>query len=198
MLDRHKVSLFLIAKQSDINARDDEERTPLHYAAMNGLTEMCRFLLDFNANIKLRDTNCWTVLHHAVNNNHFDTATLLIKRGADLNPEDHKYGRTPLHLASELGLHRMAEMLIVRGANFAASGDAFFSKTPLHLAVLNNHLETVKVLCYRGADTNILSGLLDKSPLHFACEKGYAEIVSELIKYNAAVNDCGITVSVIS
>jgi ankyrin repeat protein len=193
-LDRQRIALFLIAKRSDVNARDNEEQTPLHIAAMEGLTEMCRFLLDFQANIKSKDTNCWTALHHAVKGNHMETATLLIKRGAMLNAEDHKFGRTPLHLAAELGLTKMAEMLILRGADLCATGDAFFSKTPLHLSCIHGHSDTVKLLCMRGADVNMLSGLLDKSPLHFACEKGHTECVRLLIQHGARINACGQTV----
>lgn len=191
MCDRMKVCLYLISKNADVNARDDFECTPLHYAAQKGFTEMCRFLLDFHANIRMKDTNCWTALHHAVDSNFIETATLLIKRGAALNPEDHKFGRTPLHLAAEKGYDEMVEMLITRGADLCAKGDAFFSKTPLHLACINGHAKTVEVLVKRGSEINALSGLLDKSPLHFAAEKGHVECAKVLLENGAAINACG-------
>jgi ankyrin repeat protein len=155
---------------------------------------MCRFLLEFQANIKVKDIHCWTTLHYAVNGNFLETATLLIKRGVDIHVEDHKYGRTALHLAAEKGLTEMAEMLIIRGAKLIAIGDGYYSRTPLHLACIHDHVETVRVLLERGSDPNALSGLLDKSPLHFAIEKGYFEIVKLLIRFGADINATGLHV----
>ena len=110
-------------------------------AAGSGLTEMCRTLLEFHANIRLKDCNCWTALHHAVDGRYYDTTTLLVKQGADINAEDYKYGRTVLHIAAEKGYTELVDMLIVRGADMYASGDQFYSKTPLHLACLHGHTE---------------------------------------------------------
>lgn len=152
---------------------------------------MCRFLLEFKAIIKVKDSKCWTPLHHAVNGNHIETATLLVKRGVDLHAEDHKFGRTALHLAAEKGFTEMGEMLIIRGASLTASGDAFYSKTPLHLACINGHTETVLMLCQRDSDVNALSGLLDKTPLHFSIEKGHFEVVKILVQFRADVNAMG-------
>ena len=190
-LNRERIALFLIAKNADVNARDNKEQTPIHLAAQHGLTDMCRFLLDFNANIKLKDLSGWTVLHHAVNHNHLDTIPLLIKRGADINAEDHQYGRTPLHLAAEKGYAEMVEMLVIRGADMLAMGDTVFSKTPLHIACFHGHTNVVEVLTRKGANVHLLSGLLDETPLHIACTKGYVECAKLLIEAHANVDAIG-------
>lgn len=195
LLDRVKIALHLIAKNANVNARDNESLTPLHLAAAGGLTDMCRFLLDFHANIRLKDANCWTALHHAVAKDHYDTATLLIKRNAEMNVEDLHFGRTPLHLAAEHGYTKMCEMLIIRGADLYASGDAFYSKTPLHIACIHNHLETIQLLVKRGSNIDALSGLVDKSPLHIVCELGYETAAAILLNAGAQVNLQGISVS---
>lgn len=85
-------------------------------------------------------------------------------------------------------------MLIIRGADLQAAGDAFFSKTPLHLAAINGHRDVALILLQRGADVNALSGLLDKSPLHFAIEKGHFEVVKVLLQYHADPNCLGLHV----
>lgn len=185
-LNKERVALFLIAKNADVNARDNHEQTPLHHAAAKGLTDMCRFLLDFNVNMRLKDVHCWTSLHHAVNGNHMDTATLLIKRGVDMHAEDHKHGRTALHLAAEKGFAEMAEMLIIRGADLTATGDAFFSKTPLHLSCLHGHTDVTEVLVRKGADVNAMSGLIDQTPLHMAVTEGHLDCVKILLMQGKA------------
>lgn len=121
-----RITVFLIAKKSNIDAKDIHEQTCLHLAASQGLTEMCHCLLEFGALINLRDVSCWNALHHAVDGNYYDTATLLIKRGIDINAEDHKYGRTSLHIASEKGYNKIANMLIIRGANISISGNYYY------------------------------------------------------------------------
>jgi len=187
--------VFLIAKQANINAVDLKDQTALHLAAINGLTDMCRTLLEFNADIKLRDKNCYTSLHHAVEGNYFDTATLLVKRGVDLNAEDYRYGRTALHIAAEKGLTEMVTMLLIRGADMYASGDQFYSRTPLHLACIEGHTDVVRVLVKRGADVAKLSGFLDKNPLHLACEYNHWECAEILMNKGMDLDLCGNHVS---
>jgi ankyrin repeat protein len=189
---------------------------------------MCRLLLDNRANVKLRDEECWTALHHAVNSSHnptnlrllhsfqflsgryFDVATLLVKRGSDLAAEDHRHGRTALHLCAEKGFPELVDMLIIRGASMYASGkashhiyslrpfadtlrvgDALYSMTPLHLACLHGHTECAKILVQRGADMSTLSGFLDKSPLHLACEYGHYHCVKILLDNGADAEQMG-------
>ena len=174
-----------------MNAVDLIEQTALHLAAINGLTDMCRTLLEFKADITLRDKNCYTCLHHAVEKNYIETATLLVKRGVDLNAEDYRYGRTALHIAAEKGYTEMATMLLIRGADMYASGDQFYSRTPLHLACIHGRTEVCRVLVKRGADVAKLSGFLDKNPLHLACENGHWECAEILMNKGMDLDVCG-------
>jgi ankyrin repeat protein len=187
--------VFLIAKQANVNAVDDKDQTPLHLAAAKGYSEMVRTLLEFNADIKLRDKNCCTALHLTVEGNFLETATLLVKRGVDLNAEEYRYGRTALHIAAEKGYTEMVTMLLIRGADMYASGDKFYSRTPLHLACIHGHTDVVRVLVKRGADVSVLSGFLDMNPLHLACEHGHWEASEILINKGMDLDVCGNHVS---
>ena len=46
---------LLLKHNADIEARDDEDRTPLHDAALCNSIEVMKQLLEHNANIKARD-----------------------------------------------------------------------------------------------------------------------------------------------
>jgi len=73
--------------------------------------------------------------------------------------------------------------------------NSIYTLTPLHLAVKNNHLDTVKVLIRRGADQSNLSGFLDKTPLHLASELGFTEVAAALVDGGsdlAITGECGV------
>jgi ankyrin repeat protein len=70
--------------------------TPLMYAARQGSTGVARVLADKGANLNLTDPDGTSALIFAIINSHFDTAALLLARGADPNLAD-STGMTPLY-----------------------------------------------------------------------------------------------------
>jgi ankyrin repeat protein len=76
-----------------------------------------------------------------------------------------------------------------------ATGDQFYSRTPLHLACIHGHTAVVRVLVKRGADVAVLSGFLDKNPLHLACENGHWEAAEILVNKGMDLDVCGNHVS---
>ena len=68
----------LIAKGANVNARDIDERTPLHYAVDNGGLERTQILLNHGAKVTVRDNRGWTPLHFAVKEADVDKARALL------------------------------------------------------------------------------------------------------------------------
>ncbi len=193
-LGRDNLIGYFIRLGADVNARDADERTALHGAAFMGLVETCKILLNFGAKIDLKDIMSRTPLLEAVSMNKIEAAVLLIELGANLEAKEVKDGRTALHLAAERGFSPMVDTLVIHGADMHSEkfkNDSIYSLTPLHLAVINNHIDTVKVLLDRGADTSELCGFRDKAPLHISCEKGYIEVTELLLKYGANIQIMG-------
>ena len=75
--------------------------TPLLYAAREGCVACARALLDGGARITLADPDLISPLLMAVMNMQYDTAALLIKRGANPNAWD-LWGRAPLYMAVDV------------------------------------------------------------------------------------------------
>ena len=193
-LGRDNLIGYFIRLGADVNARDADERTALHGAAFMGLVETCKILLKAGAKIDLKDIMSRNPLLEAVSMNKIEAAVLLIEHGANLEAKEVKYGKTALHLAAERGFSSMVDTLIIHGADMHSEkfkNDAIYSLTPLHLAVINNHIDTVKVLLDRGADTSELCGFRDKAPLHISCEKGFIEVSELLLKYGANIQIMG-------
>src|SRR6266436_1718120 len=56
---------MMIKLGADVNASDDQGKTPLHDACLKGHSDTVRLLLDHGANIGARDKNGATPLHDA-------------------------------------------------------------------------------------------------------------------------------------
>lgn len=72
--------------------------TPLMYAAGLGKIEVCKVLLNHNADVNAKVKNnldAYTALCHAIIHGNLETCKLLIKHGADVNSKDIG-GRSPL------------------------------------------------------------------------------------------------------
>ena len=91
---------ILISHGADINAKDESDITPLHYAAKNSDVQIVEFLISHGADIDAKDINDETPLHYAACKDRSETAKVLISNGADINAED-EYDRTPIECALE-------------------------------------------------------------------------------------------------
>ena len=67
--------------------------------------------------------------------------------------ETDRYGRTQLHISAEKGSQAQVLRLLENGAELDMGDDT--EKTALHYAVLNGHVNIVKILLQEGADPNV-------------------------------------------
>ena len=93
-------------------------------------------------------------------------------------------GETALHVACENNQQKIAQYLILKGANIEANNGA--QQTPLHVACKYGHFEIVQYLIEKGADTEAKDN--DQwTPLHIACKYGHLPIVQCLIENGANI-----------
>jgi ankyrin repeat protein len=145
---------LLIEKGADLNAKDDYQYTPLHWAAKGGHTTLARLLIEKGADLNTKDERKQTPLHWAAMYGHIDLARLLIEKGADLNAKD-DYQYTPLHWAAENGDIDLTRLLIEKGADLNARDAKQW--TPLHWAAENGHAAAARLLIEKGADPTLAS-----------------------------------------
>ncbi|WP_214303359.1 ankyrin repeat domain-containing protein [Wolbachia endosymbiont of Erebia cassioides] len=111
----------LIEAGADINAKDKNERTPLHIAAVKGYTEIVKVLIDLGADINAKDKNERTPLHIAAVKGYTEIVKVLIDLGADINAKD-KNKKTPLHRATEIGFTDICEVILNHIARLEVAG----------------------------------------------------------------------------
>ncbi|BET33542.1 MULTISPECIES: ankyrin repeat domain-containing protein [Wolbachia] len=111
----------LIEAGADINAKDKNERTPLHAAAEHSSTKAVKVLIEAGADINAKDKNERTPLHIAAVKGYTEIVKVLIDLGADINAKD-KNKKTPLHRATEIGFTDICEVILNHIARLEVAG----------------------------------------------------------------------------
>jgi ankyrin repeat protein len=106
-----EVAKRLIAAKADVGARDDDDYTALHWAALRGNKALAALLMESGAEVNATDkTYLATPLHLAVRAGHAAAVEALLAGNADIKAKD-KYGRTPLAYAETSGREDIIKML---------------------------------------------------------------------------------------
>ena len=100
---------------ANINAKNCNNITVLHYAAGSGKKEIVELLIVKGADVKAKYKDGRTVLHSAAARGSKELFELLIAKGADVNAKDND-NRTVLYWAAVGGNKEIAELLKKHGA----------------------------------------------------------------------------------
>ena len=93
---------LLLEAGANPQEKNNDDWTPLHWAAENGHADIVVLLLEAGANPQEKNNLGYTPLHWAAWTGHTDVVALLLETGA--NPQEKNiYDKTPLHLAAENG-----------------------------------------------------------------------------------------------
>ncbi|XP_031636972.1 GA-binding protein subunit beta-1-like [Contarinia nasturtii] len=71
---------LLIKYEAHVNATDDENKSPLHYAAEKGHKEAIEYLIKYKARVNAKDDLNKTSLQYATDNGHNNIVTYLKKK----------------------------------------------------------------------------------------------------------------------
>ncbi|KAJ3445398.1 ankyrin repeat and socs box protein [Anaeramoeba flamelloides] len=191
----------------NINGRNEMGETALMKASESGHLEVVRLLLKKGANLAIEDRNGETAFLKACRNGHLEVVQELLRNGADAN--DKNYGDNTVLLASENGFYEIVEELVENGVELDCENEG---ETPIlkaidggHEKILrlllqkstfdvglidsikNGHFQMATLLISNGANPNFCNEDRE-TPLYVASERGYIDVVRQLLKQKADTN----------
>ena len=168
---------MFVVELADMNPpRNDDSKTPLHLAALNGYENICEIILNFDEvkDKNPNDNKGVTPLHLAAYNGHTDICKLLFHHVQEKNPADSK-GSTPLHYAAGKG-HLITCKLILDVLRESKNPPDHKGVTPLHFAAVKGHLETCTLILEKLCQNRNPKTLNGKTPGDFAHRNGHFEL----------------------
>ncbi|GBM77457.1 Ankyrin-3 [Araneus ventricosus] len=207
----------LVEKGAAINGRDSAGAKPIHVAAREGHQDIVEYFLTEGLDIDDRGENGCSLLHYAAAGNQSEICKFFLKNCLNVNVVD-AHGCTALHIAAQLGNSDVLHNLLHYGAYYDFRNErnetpldvakvSIFeptSKFPivasltfissLFSAVEKNDLSKVESSLNEGLKftefgyANVKNAK-NISPIQYAAEEGYEEIVDLLLKYNAIPNE---------
>jgi ankyrin repeat protein len=196
----------LIKQHADVNTREADGTTALHWAARANDVDTSRALLRAGARADQANRYGVTPLSLAASNGSAAMIEMLLKAGADPNsslPE----GETVLMTAARTGSVEALKLLLAAGADVHAR-ESWVGETALMWAAMENHPEATKLLVESGAEVNARSrsseiprlpyprvGLITMTfprggwtPLMYAAREGARDAVRALADCGADLN----------
>ncbi|OQD78788.1 hypothetical protein PENANT_c080G03708 [Penicillium antarcticum] len=178
------IHMLLSDKRADINWQDQYKQTPLVYAMSRNLLSAASLLLDFKPCLDKKDGKQRSAVWYAIAHCDENLVQVLLKKGSDIRTPDYKR-ISPISLAIANKSVNITRMLLLHSAPSSGKSllqDGNLRDRLLHRAVQAGLQDIVSLLVANGANPNSRNRH-GQNLLHQATEKGYKEVVRELLTY---------------
>ena len=171
-----------LASGVDVNTKDSQSGTPLHYASDQ--IKVAEFLLEKDARVNSVDYRGRTPLDYAMSARDSETADLLRKHGGKTGKElkDLERVKESIQAAARIGHIEAVKQHLAAGADVNAKTKS--GLTPLHHAAFYGHMEIAELLIEKGADVKA-KDMNGKTPLDEAIKRKHTETADLLRKHGA-------------
>jgi ankyrin repeat protein len=189
--DVETVARMLTETPGIIGEFDDEGKTLLHRAALQGRVNVAQLLLNRGAKIdeRSRDGNSVTPLHLAASGGHLEMVKQLLRSGADvkLTASSDFFRWDALMFAIEGNHKEMVEFLLANGAFAGVTGAMRVKINPLLFAARRGNVEIAEMLLNNGAEADI-NNRIGGDTLHEAVYVGNYDVVELLLRRGADIS----------
>jgi len=175
---RSEMATYLIDQGANINAKNNYNYTPLHFAAMNNIPGVVdKILASKKAVVDGEDNRGWTALMYSLQSGRIENIEKLLKAGADVNHVT-KYKQTPLHMVSRVRNAKVMKLVVEKVKSVDVKDNN--GNTPLHYCCNYGNLDSVKLLLEKGA--NAAHANKSKSTiLHAAAQSGQLAMIKLVV-----------------
>lgn len=139
-------------QQGLLTCQDNNGRTPLHLAALNGQEEAVDILLKKGADVNVLDFNKNTPIYHAILSRSLEITEKLVENQAVLEWYNAN-GESPLHYAAGSKSTEILNYILEQGVDVNSSSTPS-SETPIYYAAKAAWLEGMKILVDYGAEVD--------------------------------------------
>ncbi|XP_068228794.1 transient receptor potential cation channel subfamily A member 1 homolog [Palaemon carinicauda] len=162
----------------DVNIKDKQGMTPLHYALMKDSEECFKLLIKKRANVNLKNNKNKTPLHVAAERGLAKCCAWLLCKGADVLAKTDEE-KTALHLAAAAGSLACCKILLKKEAKLNNIADKT-KMTPLHYAAKVGSADCCELLLKK--IERYFESCSADTPLHLAAQKGCSDCCKLLVQ----------------
>ncbi|KAG3149663.1 hypothetical protein PI124_g11426 [Phytophthora idaei] len=172
---------LLLRFGANVNARNQEGYSALHYAGNGDALDVAKYLLDNEAHIDAHDQNGKTPLHHCIREGSLLVVNLLVSRGAQIDIKDVD-GVTPLTLAIHQRSMNMLQIILNEHHVVVTTKRRDFAASVLLTAVENEIEEAARLIIEGGYSSVMIRNSDGETPLHRAIVKRNLQLMEFLMR----------------
>ncbi|GAM22814.1 hypothetical protein SAMD00019534_059890, partial [Acytostelium subglobosum LB1] len=152
---------YLLDKKADVNVKDKQGWSPLHFAAYAGNLDVCRLLVEQGNAAVMTISKDGTLPLHYLARHTFSEAevgkftqllSLLLSRGTPINARTIR-GETAMHRAGYFGSTQVVQFLLDNKADLNVQNER--GETALYFAIIGHNTNIATLMVEHGADCNI-------------------------------------------